>query len=140
MCCACHFTATHRAVCCAAPLSSPLLFSPLLRPRPCGCTSISSALQNVRALNSAVNLKNSPISPLVDWWAVRAHQPLCAHSVCTSDSTCTRVMQLFRKYINTCASRCRYIRNVMDETPGQWGMGIHIKTRTTYGGYIRNVV
>ena len=28
----------------------------------------------------------------------------------------------------------------MNETVGQWGMGIHIKTRTTYGGYIRNVV
>jgi len=32
-----------------------------------------------------------------------------------------------------------YTRNVMNETAGQWGMGIHIKTRTTYGGYIRNV-
>ena len=33
-----------------------------------------------------------------------------------------------------------YARNVMNETAGQWGLGIHIKTRTTYGGYIRNVV
>ena len=53
-----------------------------------------------------------------------------------------------------------YTRNVMNETSGQWGMGVHIKvstaapfdffrrsliqvvaqTRTTYGGYIRNVV
>lgn len=32
-----------------------------------------------------------------------------------------------------------YARNVMNESVGQWGMGIHIKTRTTYGGYIRNV-
>ena len=32
-----------------------------------------------------------------------------------------------------------YIRNVMNETAGQWGMGVHIKTRTTYGGYIRNI-
>jgi len=33
-----------------------------------------------------------------------------------------------------------YARNVMSETAGQWGMGIHIKTRTSYGGYIRNIV
>ena len=33
-----------------------------------------------------------------------------------------------------------YARNVMNETEGQWGMGVHIKTRTTYGGYIRNIV
>ena len=33
-----------------------------------------------------------------------------------------------------------YARNTMNETAGQWGMGIHIKTRTSYGGYIRNVV
>ena len=33
-----------------------------------------------------------------------------------------------------------YTRNVMNETSGQWGMGVHIKTRTTYGGYIRNIV
>lgn len=33
-----------------------------------------------------------------------------------------------------------YTRNYMNETSGQWGLGIHIKTRTTYGGYIRNVV
>lgn len=33
-----------------------------------------------------------------------------------------------------------YLRNVMNETAGQWGMGVHIKTRTSYGGYIRNVV
>ena len=33
-----------------------------------------------------------------------------------------------------------YTRNVMNETVGQWGMGIHIKTRTAYGGYIRNIV
>jgi len=33
-----------------------------------------------------------------------------------------------------------YARNVMNETAGQWGMGIHIKTRTNYGGYIRNIV
>jgi len=32
-----------------------------------------------------------------------------------------------------------YTRNVMNETAGQWGLGIHIKTRTTYGGYIRNI-
>ena len=33
-----------------------------------------------------------------------------------------------------------YARNVMNETSGQWGMGIHIKTRTAYGGYIKNVI
>jgi polygalacturonase len=33
-----------------------------------------------------------------------------------------------------------YARNYMNETAGQWGMGIHIKTRTSYGGYIRNIV
>ncbi len=33
-----------------------------------------------------------------------------------------------------------YTRNYMNETSGQWGLGIHIKTRTTYGGYIRNIV
>lgn len=27
----------------------------------------------------------------------------------------------------------------MKETPGQWGIGVHIKTRTSYGGYIRNI-
>ena len=33
-----------------------------------------------------------------------------------------------------------YARNVMNETSGQWGMGVHIKTRTDYGGDIRNIV
>merc|ERR1719345_106667 len=33
-----------------------------------------------------------------------------------------------------------YARNWMNETSGQWGMGVHIKTRTAYGGYIRNIV
>jgi polygalacturonase len=32
-----------------------------------------------------------------------------------------------------------YTRNVMTEVTGQWGLGIHIKTRTSYGGYIRNI-
>ena len=30
-------------------------------------------------------------------------------------------------------------RNVMTERAGDWGAGAHIKTRITYGGYIRNV-
>ena len=33
-----------------------------------------------------------------------------------------------------------YTRNVMNETAGQWGLGIHIKTKTGNGGYIKNVV
>ena len=33
-----------------------------------------------------------------------------------------------------------YANNWMNESAGQWGMGVHIKTRTGYGGYIRNVV
>eukprot|EP00041_Stephanoeca_diplocostata_P034087 m.1143613 g.1143613 ORF g.1143613 m.1143613 type:complete len:101 (-) comp24458_c1_seq8:193-495(-) len=32
-----------------------------------------------------------------------------------------------------------YTNNIMNETAGQWGMGVHIKTRVSYGGYIRNV-
>ena len=32
-----------------------------------------------------------------------------------------------------------YTRNVMNETAGEWGQGAHIKTRVTYGGYVRNV-
>ena len=30
-------------------------------------------------------------------------------------------------------------RNVMTERAGDWGAGAHIKTRITYGGYIRNI-
>ena len=33
-----------------------------------------------------------------------------------------------------------YARNHMNETIGQWGMGVHIKTRTSYGGHIRNIL
>lgn len=33
-----------------------------------------------------------------------------------------------------------YARNWMNETNGEWGIGIHIKTRTANGGYIRNIV
>ena len=32
-----------------------------------------------------------------------------------------------------------YENNIMNETSGEWGLGIHIKTRTSYGGYIKNV-
>ena len=32
-----------------------------------------------------------------------------------------------------------YTRNRMNETAGQWGLGIHVKTKTDNGGYIRNV-
>jgi polygalacturonase len=32
-----------------------------------------------------------------------------------------------------------YTRNVQQERPQDWGMGMHIKTRVSYGGYIRNI-
>ena len=31
-----------------------------------------------------------------------------------------------------------YTDNVMTETSGEWGQGAHIKTRVSYGGYVRN--
>lgn len=33
-----------------------------------------------------------------------------------------------------------YVNNTMSETRGQWGQGIHIKTRIGIGGYIKNVI
>lgn len=32
-----------------------------------------------------------------------------------------------------------FARNWMNETAGEWGIGMHVKTRTTYGGFIHNV-
>ena len=32
------------------------------------------------------------------------------------------------------------MNNTMSETRGQWGQGIHIKTRIGIGGYIKNVI
>lgn len=33
-----------------------------------------------------------------------------------------------------------FARSYMDEIAGQWGLGIHIKTKTGNGGFIRNIV
>jgi polygalacturonase len=32
-----------------------------------------------------------------------------------------------------------YQHNWMNQSVGEWGMGVHIKTRVQYGGYIRNI-
>ena len=32
-----------------------------------------------------------------------------------------------------------YQHNWMNQSAGEWGMGVHLKTRVQYGGYIRNI-